>query len=204
VSGAFDPSDPESGKARLVTAREPASGSGARADDTSAAAPIGEAPFLPASVLEMATMARSASAVDSSGAPSGELRGIFSPDLLGRCISCGFCLPSCPTYRLTGRESSSPRGRITLMRALESGRLPDDDPTLAEESSFCLGCRAASRCPAGVQYGALRGGAAIQWHCCDCCSSRSGRCSARQFRRHARAGARGRRHGGPSATCGGS
>ena len=139
-----------------MTAREPTSGSGARADDTSAAAPIGEAPFLPASVLEMATMARSASAVDSSGAPSGELRGIFSPDLLGRCISCGFCLPSCPTYRLTGRESSSPRGRITLMRALESGRLPDDDPTLAEESSFCLGCRACEPvCPAEVQYGAL-------------------------------------------------
>jgi glycolate oxidase iron-sulfur subunit len=42
------------------------------------------------------------------------------------------------------------------MRALESGRLPDDDPTLAEESSFCLGCRACEPvCPAGVQYGAL-------------------------------------------------
>lgn len=82
--------------------------------------------------------------------------GIFSPDLLSRCISCGFCLPSCPTYKLTGREASSPRGRITLMRALEAGRLPDDDPTLAEESSFCLGCRACEPvCPAGVQYGAL-------------------------------------------------
>lgn len=82
--------------------------------------------------------------------------GIFSPDLLSRCISCGFCLPSCPTYKLTGREASSPRGRITLMRALEAGRLPDDDPTLVEESSFCLGCRACEPvCPAGVQYGAL-------------------------------------------------
>lgn len=83
-------------------------------------------------------------------------RGIFSPDLLARCISCGFCLPSCPTYKLTSREASSPRGRITLMRALETGQLPDDDPTLAEESSFCLGCRACEPvCPAGVQYGAL-------------------------------------------------
>jgi glycolate oxidase iron-sulfur subunit len=42
------------------------------------------------------------------------------------------------------------------MRALETGTLPDDDPTLEEESSFCLGCRACEPvCPAGVQYGAL-------------------------------------------------
>lgn len=129
----------------------PAVDLGASSDGAAAANSV-----LSRSVLEMATMAPAASAVDSSGVPSGELRGIFSPELLGRCISCGFCLPSCPTYRVTGRESSSPRGRITLMRALESGRLPDDDPTLAEESSFCLGCRACEPvCPAGVQYGAL-------------------------------------------------
>lgn len=81
---------------------------------------------------------------------------IFPAELLNRCISCGFCLPACPTYQLTGDEKSSPRGRITLMRALELGALPGDDPTLEEEASFCLGCRACEPvCPAGVQYGEL-------------------------------------------------
>jgi glycolate oxidase iron-sulfur subunit len=85
-----------------------------------------------------------------------ERRGVFTPELLDRCISCGFCLPACPTYALTGVETSSPRGRINLMRALETGVLADDDPTVLEESSFCLGCRACEPvCPAGVQYGAL-------------------------------------------------
>ncbi|WP_435241508.1 (Fe-S)-binding protein [Streptomyces cucumeris] len=82
--------------------------------------------------------------------------GIFDKRQLDRCISCGFCLPACPTYALTGEETSSPRGRITLMRALETGELPEDDPTLAEESSYCLGCRACETvCPAGVEYGSL-------------------------------------------------
>ena len=89
---------------------------------------------------------------------------IFDPTLLSRCISCGFGLPACPTYALTGDptyaltgdETSSPRGRITLMRALESSTLPPDDPTLAEQASVCLGCRACEPvCPAGVQYGKL-------------------------------------------------
>jgi glycolate oxidase iron-sulfur subunit len=83
-------------------------------------------------------------------------RGIFTQELLDRCISCGFCLPACPTYGLTRVETSSPRGRINLMRAIETGVLDDDDPTVVEESSFCLGCRACEPvCPAGVQYGAL-------------------------------------------------
>jgi glycolate oxidase iron-sulfur subunit len=83
-------------------------------------------------------------------------RGIFDPELLDRCISCGFCLPACPTYALTRDEGSSPRGRITLMRALETGRLDADDDRLQTESSFCLGCRACEPvCPAGVQYGHL-------------------------------------------------
>jgi len=83
-------------------------------------------------------------------------RGIFDAGLLSACISCGFCLPACPTYSLTRDERSSPRGRITLMRALEEGRLDVDDPTLVEQASFCLGCRACETvCPAGVQYGAL-------------------------------------------------
>lgn len=81
---------------------------------------------------------------------------IFDPNLLDRCISCGFCLPACPTYALTADEGSSPRGRINLMRALDTGELAEDDPRLREEASFCLGCRACEPvCPAGVQYGQL-------------------------------------------------
>lgn len=78
----------------------------------------------------------------------------FTPHLLERCISCGYCLPACPTYALTQEEKSSPRGRINLMRAVQVGELTLDQ-TL-EQSGFCLGCRACeSVCPAGVEYGTL-------------------------------------------------
>jgi glycolate oxidase iron-sulfur subunit len=95
--------------------------------------------------------------LETTAPDSGDRRrGIFTQELLDRCISCGFCLPACPTYALTKVETSSPRGRINLMRAIETGVLDDEDPTVAEESSFCLGCRACEPvCPAGVQYGAL-------------------------------------------------
>jgi glycolate oxidase iron-sulfur subunit len=71
------------------------------------------------------------------------------------CIHCGLCLQTCPTYRLTGVESSSPRGRIHLMRAVGEGRLaPDAD--YAEELDFCLLCRhCESVCPAGVRFGSM-------------------------------------------------
>ncbi|MTA24771.1 MAG: 4Fe-4S dicluster domain-containing protein, partial [Actinobacteria bacterium] len=68
------------------------------------------------------------------------MREKFSQDKLDRCISCGYCLPACPTYKITGNEESSPRGRITLMRAVQNDKLPAID--LLGESSFCLGCRA--------------------------------------------------------------
>lgn len=78
----------------------------------------------------------------------------FTQSKLDRCISCGYCLPACPTYQLTGAEESSPRGRISLMRAVQDGRLPKEN--LLAESSFCLGCRACEPvCPAGVEYGVL-------------------------------------------------
>lgn len=83
-------------------------------------------------------------------------RGIFTAELLERCVSCGYCLSVCPTYALTKDEQSSPRGRISLMRALETGRLDEGDPTLLEQASQCLGCRACEPvCPAGVKYGEL-------------------------------------------------
>ena len=81
---------------------------------------------------------------------------VFDPEELGTCISCGFCLPSCPTYKLTGDEASSPRGRIALMRAIDDGTVDVFDVAAREQGSFCLGCRACEPvCPAGVPYGRL-------------------------------------------------
>lgn len=71
------------------------------------------------------------------------------------CVHCGLCLQACPTYRVTGRESASPRGRVYLMRGLAEGRL-EDTQLLEEEAFLCLGCRACeTACPSGVQYGEM-------------------------------------------------
>ncbi len=73
---------------------------------------------------------------------------------LDPCVHCGFCLPACPTYLVTGDEAESPRGRIVLMRALEAGTIAPTDAALVEHLDHCLGCRGCEPvCPAGVGYG---------------------------------------------------
>ncbi|MGH7598217.1 MAG: (Fe-S)-binding protein [bacterium] len=82
---------------------------------------------------------------------------IAIPDdaFLRQCIHCGLCLSTCPTYALTAREISSPRGRIRMMKNVAEGTMPLTE-TFMHEMFFCLDCRACeTACPAGVQYGAL-------------------------------------------------
>lgn len=75
--------------------------------------------------------------------------------LAERCIRCGFCLEACPTYRLTGRETASPRGRIRLMTSVIGDGAPLT-PDIVESIDLCLGCRACeTACPSGVRYGAM-------------------------------------------------
>jgi glycolate oxidase iron-sulfur subunit len=84
--------------------------------------------------------------------PAPRERGGF--EALDACVHCGFCLQACPTFVATGDEADGPRGRITLMRALEHGDLHPDDAALITHLERCLGCRGCEPvCPSGVGYG---------------------------------------------------
>jgi glycolate oxidase iron-sulfur subunit len=83
-------------------------------------------------------------------------RDIPSDDVINTCVHCGLCLPACPTYRETGLEMSSPRGRIYLMKAVADGRIGMESEIFQEQMSQCLNCRACEAvCPSGVLYGQI-------------------------------------------------
>ncbi|KAB1916372.1 (Fe-S)-binding protein [Micromonospora sp. AMSO31t] len=102
----------------------------------------------PRDVLGAAAQPPGAGAFDEHHPPSAEL--------VGDCVHCGFCLPTCPTYVLWGEEMDSPRGRIYLMKqGLEGEPLTDSMVTHFDRCLGCMSCVTA--CPSGVQYDRLIG-----------------------------------------------
>jgi len=81
-------------------------------------------------------------------------QGRDAEEILRRCVHCGFCLATCPTYQVLGDELDSPRGRIYLIKQVLEG-----EPVTAstqEHLDRCLTCRnCETTCPSGVEYGAL-------------------------------------------------
>lgn len=74
--------------------------------------------------------------------------------ILRRCVHCGFCLATCPTYQILGDERDSPRGRIYLIKEVLEGAQPT--ASTQEHLDRCLTCRnCETTCPSGVEYGSL-------------------------------------------------
>jgi glycolate oxidase iron-sulfur subunit len=89
-------------------------------------------------------------AADLINTPEGQ----EADSILRKCVHCGFCLATCPTYNLLGDELDSPRGRIYLMKQVLEGAEPTEKTQLHLDR--CLTCRACeTTCPSGVQYGRL-------------------------------------------------
>ena len=79
----------------------------------------------------------------------------LSDDDLATCVHCGLCLDACPTFRITGLETESPRGRIYLMTEWKRGTLQFDEAQV-RHIDLCLGCRTCEGvCPSGVPYGRI-------------------------------------------------
>ena len=84
----------------------------------------------------------------------GTVEGERAEAILRKCVHCGFCLATCPTYQLLGDELDGPRGRIYLIKQVLEGAQPSER-TLAHLDR-CLTCRACeTTCPSGVRYGEL-------------------------------------------------
>jgi glycolate dehydrogenase iron-sulfur subunit len=79
----------------------------------------------------------------------------LSDDDLATCVHCGLCLDACPTFRVTGLETESPRGRIYLMTQWKRGTMRFDEEQV-RHIDLCLGCRTCEGvCPSGVPYGRI-------------------------------------------------
>ena len=80
--------------------------------------------------------------------------GLAAEAILRKCVHCGFCTATCPTYQLLGDELDGPRGRIYLMKQVLEGHTPTRKTQLHLDR--CLTCRACeTTCPSGVDYGDL-------------------------------------------------
>ena len=80
--------------------------------------------------------------------------GIEAARILEKCVHCGFCTATCPTYQLLGDELDGPRGRIYLIKQIAEGQMPTEKTR--NHLDRCLTCRnCESTCPSGVQYGNL-------------------------------------------------
>ena len=76
--------------------------------------------------------------------------------IFDQCVRCGLCLPTCPTYLETMTETSGPRGRISLIKAVGEGSLDVNSDGFVHQMGECLDCRACEAvCPSGVRYGRL-------------------------------------------------
>src|SRR5690349_9419063 len=85
---------------------------------------------------------------------AGTADGTEAEAILRKCVHCGFCTATCPTYQLLGDELDGPRGRIYLIKQILEGGNPTQKTQLHLDR--CLTCRACeTTCPSGVQYGAL-------------------------------------------------
>ena len=80
--------------------------------------------------------------------------GIEAAKILGKCVHCGFCTATCPTYQILGDELDGPRGRIYLIKQMAEGQVPTEKTRLHLDR--CLTCKnCETTCPSGVQYGNL-------------------------------------------------
>ncbi len=106
-----------------------------------------QTPLAPSNIPDNAPADAPCRGFDAFNAPNEKL--------IDACVHCGFCLSTCPSYRVLGTETDSPRGRIYLMDGINEGTIPFSPATI-EHFDTCLGCLACvTTCPSGVQYDKL-------------------------------------------------